>query len=73
MSIETPIERAIREAGGAAALARALDESVQTVSNWRARGEPPASKCSAIERITGVSRKELRTDWRDYWPELEAA
>jgi DNA-binding transcriptional regulator YdaS (Cro superfamily) len=70
MGQESAIERAIRIAGGVAALGRQLEESTQTVSNWRQRGEAPANKCAAIERITGISRKELRTDWRDYWPEL---
>lgn len=70
---ETAIERAVRIAGGVSALAKGLDESVQTVSNWKARGEPPANRCAAIESITGVPRIELRRDWRDYWPELVAA
>jgi DNA-binding transcriptional regulator YdaS (Cro superfamily) len=69
---ETPIERAIRLAGGTAALARLLGESMQTVSNWRARGEAPANRCPAIEMHTGVSRRELRADWQDYWPELQS-
>ena len=72
MNEETGISRAITAAGGVAVLARALDESVQTVSNWKARGEPPASKCVAIERTSGVSRRDLRADWRDYWPEDSA-
>ena len=72
MDDETPIAEAIRLAGGATALAVKLGESVQTVSNWRARGEPPANRCLAIEAITGVSRSRLRSDWRDYWPEAGA-
>jgi DNA-binding transcriptional regulator YdaS (Cro superfamily) len=67
--METGIERAIDKAGGAAAMAKHLGESVQTVSNWRARGMPPANRCVAIEQMTGVSRCELRDDWADYWPE----
>jgi DNA-binding transcriptional regulator YdaS (Cro superfamily) len=69
MDTETPIGRAIRLAGGPAAMARGLNESVQTISNWAARGQPPANRCAAIEALTGVSRRDLRTDWRDYWPE----
>jgi len=58
-------------AGGAAVIARALDESIQTVINWRDRGFPPR-KCKAIEALTGVSVKRLRpNDWADYWPEAE--
>lgn len=69
MQQEQPFDRAIRMAGGLAALARALGESTQTLWNWRARGEPPANRCAAIESITGVSRQDLRHDWMDYWPE----
>jgi DNA-binding transcriptional regulator YdaS (Cro superfamily) len=70
---KTGIARAIERFGGVAALARALGESTQTVSNWRQRGEPPANRCVAIEQITGVSRRELRSDWADYWPEAPEA
>lgn len=71
METEIAIARAIRLAGGPAALAKQLNESIQTVSNWAARGRPPANRCAAIQRITGVDRRELRPDdWRDYWPEL---
>lgn len=74
MNDEPAIERAIRAAGGPAALGKALSESTQTVSNWRMRGAPPANRCVAIEQLTGVSRRELRpTDWRDYWPEATDA
>lgn len=68
---KTGIDRAIDSFGGTVALARALGESTQTVSNWRQRGEPPANRCVAIERLTGVSRRELRSDWADYWPEAD--
>lgn len=71
---ETPLDRAIRLGGGVAGLAEKLGESKQTVSNWRGRGGAPANRCPAIEQLTGVSRQELRpNDWRDYWPELDAA
>lgn len=74
MDTNTPIERAIALAGGPAALAKLLGESIQTVSNWRSRGVAPANRCVAIEQHTGVSRRELRPDdWHDYWPEVKAA
>jgi DNA-binding transcriptional regulator YdaS (Cro superfamily) len=70
MDNESPLETAIRIAGGTAGLAKRINESVQTVNNWRARGVP-ASRCAAIERATGVDRRTLRPDdWKDYWPEL---
>lgn len=74
MDTNTPIERAIAQAGGPAALAKLLGESIQTVSNWRSRGVAPANRCASIEQHTGVSRRELRADdWKDYWPELSEA
>lgn len=73
MEQESPIAEAIRLAGGAAVMARALGESVQTVSNWKARGEPPANRVLAIERMSGVSRRRLRTDWAEYWPDQTSA
>jgi DNA-binding transcriptional regulator YdaS (Cro superfamily) len=73
MQTETAIRRAARLVGGPAALARRLGESVQTVSNWIARGEPPANKAVVIEAASGVSRCELRSDWRDYWPDKAEA
>ena len=70
MQSETPLEEAVRLSGGPAALAKALGESPQTVSNWLARGEAPANKCSSIQQITGVDRRRLRSkDWKDYWPD----
>ncbi len=69
MQTETAIQRAARLAGGPAALAKRLGESVQTVCNWVSRGEPPANKAVAVELATGVGRRELRSDWNDYWPE----
>lgn len=74
MDIETSgIELAIKAAGGLTALADKLGETKQTVNNWRARGEPPPNKVLRIEAATGVSRQQLRADWRDYWPEQPAA
>ena len=66
------LQRAIKKAGGVKALADLIGEpNRQTIINWRTRGVP-ANKCVAIETCTGVSRRELRADWPDYWPELIA-
>ena len=68
MSKDDVFERVTRDLG-AAGLAAALGETIQTVWNWRARGFPP-NKCQAIQRVTGVSVRDLRPDdWADYWPE----
>ena len=55
---------------GLAAVASALSESIQAVSNWTVRGVP-ANRCKAVEALIDVSVRDLRpNDWRDYWPEL---
>lgn len=72
MDQQTSLELAIERLGGVKAFADALGESPQTITNWRARGVP-ANKCVAVEAATGISRRELRDDWRDYWPELAEA
>ena len=53
------MKRAIKAAGGPSALARALGISPQSVSEWP---EPPLDRVVAIEKLTGVSRFELRPD-----------
>lgn len=66
--------RACEISGSQAALARALEVTVQTVSQWISGVRPvPIERCVAIERATNgqVTRQELRpNDWMDIWPEL---
>lgn len=56
------ISEAIQKAGGAAALANSLGLQRTAVTNWKMRGRIPAEHCRDIERITGISRHELRPD-----------
>jgi DNA-binding transcriptional regulator YdaS (Cro superfamily) len=53
---------AIQKAGGMQPLAALLGIRYQAIQSWRALGRPPAERCLAIERLTGVSRHELRPD-----------
>lgn len=71
MQAKNPIDRASDVLGGAAKLAALLGVSAQAISNWKERGVP-IERCLAIERFTegAVTRKDLRSDWRDIWPEL---
>lgn len=71
MPAESPIERAIRLAGGPTALARALRarghtrvNSHATVAQWVTAGVP-AKYCPDIEDITGVPCEDLdgETNW----------
>jgi DNA-binding transcriptional regulator YdaS (Cro superfamily) len=51
--------RAIVQAGGLVALARALGVTVQAVSQW---DRVPSERVLAVEAASGVSRCDLRPD-----------
>lgn len=72
MQEKHPVDRAADAVGGAAKLATILGVSAQAISNWKERGVP-IERCMAIETATGgtVTRRDLRADWKDIWPELE--
>ncbi len=53
------LKRAIEAAGGLAALAAPLGISAQAVSQW---DEVPPRRVLAVEKVSGVSRHELRPD-----------
>jgi DNA-binding transcriptional regulator YdaS (Cro superfamily) len=55
------IATAISKAGGASKLARQLGITRQAVEQWRGRVVPP-EHVLVIEKITGVSRYDLRPD-----------
>ncbi len=63
---ETPLQRAVRIAGGQSQLARRIGGKVRQgyVWKWLRRGRPPAERVLAIERATEgqVTRYELRPD-----------
>ncbi|MEW5709803.1 MAG: Cro/CI family transcriptional regulator [Pseudomonadota bacterium] len=71
--MSTPVQRAIKIAGGQSALARALKISPQAVQQWAATNRVPASRVLEIERLTGVSRHALRPDIFGRHPERDAA
>jgi len=50
---------AVTAVGGAAEMARILDITSQAVSSWQ---RCPATRVLALEKISGVSRHELRPD-----------
>lgn len=58
----TGISMAIRAAGTAKALAIALELSPMAISGWLKRNRIPAERVLDVERITGVSRCDLRPD-----------
>lgn len=74
--MEHAVEIAKSKAGGAAGLAKAISEatgdriSSQAVSQWRT---VPAARVLTVERITGISRHELRPDLYGPAPSTEVA
>lgn len=53
------LERAIKAVGGLEALAAPLGITKQAVSQW---GKVPPLRVLAVERVSGISRHELRPD-----------
>jgi DNA-binding transcriptional regulator YdaS (Cro superfamily) len=53
------LKRAIDAAGGLAGLAGPLGITIQAISQW---DEVPPLRVLAVERVSGVSRHELRPD-----------
>lgn len=57
------LDSAIEKAGGQGALAKLLGLRQSHISNWKNRNKRvPAERVLEIERVTGVSRHELRPD-----------
>lgn len=57
--MNTPTRSAIEKAGGSRLIARAIGITRQAVEQWES---VPAKHVLAVERISGVSRYELRPD-----------
>lgn len=55
------LARAVETAGGQTALARAVDTRQQNISLWLRNGLK-AEFVLAVEKVTGVSRHDLRPD-----------
>lgn len=56
---QTPAELAIKVAGGPSSLSRKIGISPQAIGQWR---QIPAERVLDVERITGISRHDLRPD-----------
>jgi DNA-binding transcriptional regulator YdaS (Cro superfamily) len=57
-----PVQLAIDAAGGESKLARQCGITPQAVQGWRRRKRIPPERVLQIERITGISRHDLRAD-----------
>ncbi len=56
------IQSAIDQAGGIKQLAKQLGITSEAVRKWTAGWRVPAERVLEIERLTGVSRHDLRPD-----------
>lgn len=59
---ETPLDMAIKAIGSQESLAAALGIKSPSISEWRSRGFVPPKRVLDIERLTGISRHDLRPD-----------
>lgn len=57
--IESGLAKARKKAGGNAGIGRGLGITSQAIGQWK---RVPAERVLDVERITGVSRHELRPD-----------
>ncbi|WP_024590515.1 MULTISPECIES: YdaS family helix-turn-helix protein [unclassified Pseudoalteromonas] len=56
------LEKAIKIAGAQTKLSKAINSSQQNISYWLRTGKVAPDKVILIEKVTGVSRYELRPD-----------
>jgi DNA-binding transcriptional regulator YdaS (Cro superfamily) len=56
------IKTAVAKAGGQVAIAKQIGVCSQAVSRWFISGNIPAKRVIPIEKLTGISRHDLRPD-----------
>jgi len=69
----TSLQKACDVLGGQTALAIAIGVKPPTVNQWITGDRPiPPLRCVQIEKAVNskITRKELRSDWKNLWPEL---
>lgn len=67
------VDRIVSDLGGLTKTAAALGlDNPSVVANWRTRGQVPYQRAVEIERLTGISRHELRPDIFGSNPETAA-
>ncbi|WP_313539719.1 YdaS family helix-turn-helix protein [Sphingomonas sp.] len=60
---DTPLAKAVRTAGSQSAFGRWINRRQSTVYGWLKENKPlPAEHVLEVERLSGVSRHELRPD-----------
>lgn len=59
----SPVDKAINALGGLTKAAAKLGiDNPSVIANWRSRGQVPYGRVLEVERVTGISRHELRPD-----------
>ena len=61
-TMKRALDRAVVEAGGISALARAVEVSRQTIHNWINSGRVTTDYAIKVEGATGISKHDLRPD-----------
>lgn len=73
MSEPSGLDKAIELAGGVGELAKRINVSPQTVSNWRRRGTPAVKVPEVVRAVDGkVGGHEIRPDLPSLFPAPEA-
>ena len=62
MQNKTPLEQAITIAGNQVILAEKIGVTPQAVQQWKKNNKVPAERVISVERLTGVSRHDIRPD-----------
>lgn len=60
--MESAIEKAVHAVGSQSSLARSVNVTPQAVQQWVEAGRVSHKKVIEVERVSGVSRQELRPD-----------
>jgi DNA-binding transcriptional regulator YdaS (Cro superfamily) len=66
MQVKNPaIEEAYKKAGGRAAVQKAMGVTKASLSDWKRAGQVPSKRAGELEKLSGVSRRELcpTFDW----------
>ena len=56
------VQKAIEQSGGVGPLSRRIGVTYQAVQQWAKAGRIPVERVLEVERLTGISRHELRPD-----------
>ena len=62
MSKPKVFDRIVQAVGTQRELAKALGVRPQSLTKWKNSGRVPANRVLEVERITGISRHEIRPD-----------